>query len=317
MKVIFGIDVGGTNIKIGKFQEEGIIDKYSVKTIVSQDYKDLINQITSEISSHLGDDELVGIGIGIPGPVVNGVVLGAQNIKWEKVNLKEILSTIYPNVWIEVMNDANAATIGEWYFGTGTQKPNAVLITLGTGVGGGIIVNNKLLEGKDGSAGEIGHIKIFPFKGRDCSCGLYGCLEQYTSATGIARTARGMMRKRNTSLKKYYRRLNSKIVFDEAEKGDEVALEVTLKSAYYLAIGIVNICNVFNPDVVILGGGVSKAGPFFLDKVRNNFKDLAFFSLKDTPILSASLFNDAGIYGAYAKVKMNLFKTGGECNNGD
>lgn len=313
MKVIFGVDVGGTNIKIGKFNldssdlEKCVIEKYMVKTEINEDPDVLISQIHDEVMSHLGDDELVGIGIGIPGPVVNGNVLGAQNIKWEIVNLGERLEKKFPNILVKILNDANAATLGEWYFGYNHKKSNAILITLGTGVGGGIILNGHLIEGATGSAGEIGHIKIFPFNGRPCSCGLQGCLEQYASATGIVKTARGLMKNKMTTLSKI-KYLSAKSVFDEAKAGDEVAKEVAERTAYYLSVGLASICNTINPDVVIIGGGVSKAGDYFLKKVKAYFEDLSFYSVKDTEIVLATLLNDAGIYGNYINVIKSLDK---------
>jgi len=311
MKVIFGVDVGGTNIKFGKFKldnsnfENSLLEKFMVKTLVDENPDVLIGQIYDEIYAHLGDDELVGLGVGIPGPVMNGVVLGAQNIKWEIVNLKELLDKKFPNLLIKILNDANAATLGEWYFGYNHKKSNAILITLGTGVGGGIILNGHLVEGSTGSAGEIGHIKIYPFNGRECSCGLTGCLEQYASATGIVKTARSLMKHKMTTLSKI-KFLSAKSIFDEAKAGDEVAKEVAERTAYYLSVGLASICNTINPDVVIIGGGVSRAGDYFLEKVRAYFEDLAFFSVKNTEIVLATLLNDAGIYGNYINVIQNL-----------
>ena len=313
MKVIFGIDVGGTSIKFGKFSLDmdkgldAVIEKFTAKTMVDENPDVLIDQIYNEVYDHLNKYELVGIGIGIPGPVVNGYVLGAQNIKWETVNLKEKLNIKFPNIPISILNDANAATLGEWYFGYNHKKSNAILITLGTGVGGGIILNGKLVEGSTGSAGEVGHIKIYPFNGRECSCGLAGCLEQYASATGIVKTARSIMRHKMSTLSKI-KYLSAKTVFDEAKAGDEVAKEVVERTAYYLSIGLASICNTINPDVVIIGGGVSRAGDYFINKVRAYFEDLAFFSVKFTEIVTATLFNDAGIYGNYINVMQNLNK---------
>lgn len=313
MKVIFGIDVGGTSIKFGKFSLDmdkgldAVIEKFTAKTMVDENPDVLIDQIYNEVYDHLNKDELVGIGIGIPGPVVNGYVLGAQNIKWETVNLKEKLNNKFPNIPISILNDANAATLGEWYFGYNHKKSNAILITLGTGVGGGIILNGKLVEGSTGSAGEVGHIKIYPFNGRECSCGLAGCLEQYASATGIVKTARSIMRHKMSTLSKI-KYLSAKTVFDEAKAGDEVAKEVVERTAYYLSVGLASICNTINPDVVIIGGGVSRAGDYFINKVRAYFEDLAFFSVKFTEIVTATLFNDAGIYGNYINVMQNLNK---------
>ena len=159
-KVYFGVDIGGTTIKFGKFSLEELLLKYEEKTTVDTNPDSLINQVASSINSHLKDEEVVGIGVGIPGPTKNGIVLGAQNLKWGTVYLKDKLLKLFPNCLIEIMNDANAATVGEWYFGSGNKEKNAVFVTLGTGVGGGVIVDGKLVEGATGSCGEVGHIKI-------------------------------------------------------------------------------------------------------------------------------------------------------------
>ena len=313
MKCIMGFDVGGTNIKIGKFlfddekHDYVLSENYYIKTIIGENEQAILEQIRTEIDKNINDCELVGVGIGIPGPVKDGIVLKAQNINWEIVNVKEELGKFYPDVHFTVLNDANAATLGEWYYGSKEHVPNMVFVTLGTGIGGGIVVNGKLLEGANGSAGEIGHIKIFPFNGRPCTCGLVGCIEQYASATGIAITARGMVKNGPTSLKRKYH-LNAKDVFDEAKKGDAIALEIVDKTCYYLAIALSAIANTINPNKIVIGGGVSKNGDFLLDCIKKHFEKLSFYSVKDTEITLATLFNDAGIYGC-------LYKTIEELNN--
>ncbi|MDY4144978.1 MAG: ROK family protein [Bacilli bacterium] len=302
MKVVYGIDVGGTFIKVGKFSNNLLIEKYSFDTIISNNHMDIINQIKDIIIETIHDDNLIGIGVAIPGPVKNGNVLGAQNIKWKTVPLKSILESYFPNVKISIVNDANAAALGEWYYGAGKKAPNMVMITLGTGVGGGIVINGKIIEGVNGSAGELGHIKIYPYSGRKCTCGLVGCLETYTSAVGIVDTALEEKDGKLTSLNNFDN-LTSKIVFDCAKLGDSVSLKVVDKTAYYLAIGIASICDILNPESVVIGGGVSKAGEFFLEKVKKYYEELVFYSIRDTEICLASLYNDAGIYGAFASVK--------------
>ena len=302
-KCILGFDVGGTNIKIGKFlfdedkNDYILSSNYYIKTAIGEDEKAILNQIT--------DSTLVGVGIGIPGPVKDGIVLKAQNINWDVVNVKEELGSFYPGVKFTVLNDANAATLGEWYYGSTDHVPNMVFVTLGTGIGGGIIVNGKLLEGANGSSGEIGHIKIFPFNGRPCTCGLYGCIEQYASATGIAITARGMIKNGPTSLKRKFH-LNAKDVFDEAKKGDKIALEIVDKTCFYLAIALAAIADTINPDRIVIGGGVSRNGDILLNGVKKHFKDLSFYSISDTEITLATLFNEAGIYGCLYKTKEEL-----------
>ena len=311
MKCIMSFDVGGTNIKIGKFifdekKNDYVLDNnYYIKTIYGNSESLILNQIKEEVIKNTSDCELKAIGIGVPGPVVNGVVLKAQNINWGIFNVKEELGKLFPGVSISVLNDANAATLGEWYYGTTDRVPNLVFVTLGTGIGGGIVVNGKLLEGANGSAGEIGHIKIFPFNGRPCTCGLHGCIEQYASATGIAITARGMIKNGPTSLKRKFR-LNAKDVFDEALKGDKIALEIVDKTCYYLGIALASIANTINPNRIIIGGGVSKNGDILLNGVKKHFKELAFGSVRDTEITLATLYNEAGIYGCFYKALEDL-----------
>lgn len=310
MKCIFGIDIGGTNIKFGKFVDGKLVKNFQVKTNSNPNNPiyPIVEQIVDIIIKNLDEnDKLEGVGIGVPGPVVNGVVKGAQNIYWEEVDFQKYLEEEFDKKNISdfklvILNDANAATLGEWSFGKGSKVPNMVFVTLGTGVGGGIIVNGKLLEGVTGSAGEIGHIKLFPFDGRQCSCGLKGCLEQYASATGITKTAYGMIKNGETILKDK-KHLNAKEIFDAAKAGDAIALEIVDKTAYYLAIGLASVANTLNPSKIILGGGVSKAGEILLDSVNKYFKELAFYSITETEIELATLFNDAGIYGCYSAVK--------------
>ncbi len=303
MKCYFGIDVGGTNIKFGKFREDKLVKEFYIKTLANK--KDPVNpiikNICDNIDNNLEGDELCGIGIGVPGPCMDGVVLGAENIYWNNIKLKEILNEKYPNVKISVLNDANAATLGEWFYGSGNKTPNMVFLTLGTGIGGGIIFNGQLYIGATGSAGEVGHLKIFPFNGRDCKCGCEGCLEQYASATGIVKTARGMMRNGPTVLTEK-EHVTAKDIFDAAEADDKTAVEIVDKTAYYLSIGLVNIANTLNPNKIVIGGGISRSGDILLNAVKRHFKANAFVTIRNTEIALATLYNSAGIYGCYYAV---------------
>ena len=266
MNSIFGVDIGGTNIKFGKFVDGDLQDFFEVHTNPQEDnpIEPILNIIEEQINSHLDGDDLVGIGVAVPGPVCNGVVLGAENLYWlTQVRLKELLEDRFNGVKIAILNDANAATLGEWYFGNGNKCDNMVFLTLGTGIGSGIIIDKKLYLGANGSAGEVGHIKIVPFKGRPCSCGLYGCLEQYASATGIRKTAYGLRRNKKTLLNEHGR-IGVRDIFDAAYQNDKVALDVINKTAYYLAIGLCDIACTINPEIILLGGGVSK-GELFQD----------------------------------------------------
>jgi len=293
MKVSFGIDIGGTNIKIGKFSEHQLVKKYSIQTDFSKN-DSVIKQIVGEIKKELNDDELVKIGVGIPGPVVDGVVLAAQNINWfEKVNLKLILKEYFPNILIEVYNDANAAALGEFNYGSGKDYNSIVFVTLGTGIGGGIIINGELVEGSTGSCGEIGHINIDRINGRKCTCGLKGCFEQYASATGIVKTMERIYKEKNKKVNS----IECKDIFEMALNKDDDALKTLDITLNYLALGLANICNTINPDCVIIGGGVSNGLAPYLDKLQELFNKYAFYSIKNTKIKLSELKNDAGIYG--------------------
>lgn len=306
MNCVFVFDVGGTNIKGGKFVQDskGEYNKtldYYFKTIISDDYHDIINQLIDEIDNNIGEDTLYGIGVGVPGPVVNGIVNKAQNINWDVVNLEEELKKKYPKTIIEILNDANAATLGEWYYGSDERVDNMIFVTLGTGIGGGIIVNGKLLEGATGSAGEIGHIKIFPFNGRECSCGLSGCVEQYASGPGMVKTAHGMMHNGQTILSTK-KRINARGIFEGAEEGDQICLDIVDKTSFYLAIALADLANSLNPNRIVIGGGLSKNGDLLLERIKKHFKELAFYSVADTEITLATLYNSAGIMGCLYQV---------------
>lgn len=303
MKCIFGVDLGGTNIKIGKFIDDKLIKKYSIPTNTSDFGKNIIKDICLSINENLESDELVGIGIGVPGPAKSGKVYGAQNLGWKEVNVKEEISAYFPNILIEVVNDANAALFGEYYCGSAKGYPNVVMLTLGTGLGGGIIINGKIYEGSNGSSGEVGHISLVE-NGRSCTCGLKGCLEQYVSAVGILKTAYEMRLNKKTLLNKDD--LTCKDVFDFAKNGDKIALDVVNDMSEKLARGAASICNTLNPDLLLLGGGVSRAGEFLLNRVKEKFKKYAFYSIKDTKIALASLGNDAGIFGSFYAVRSKL-----------
>lgn len=302
-KCIFGIDIGGTQIKVGKFVDDELVLKFAIDTDISNNGANILSDISKIIKDNLNDSELLGIGIGVPGPVRKGVVLGAQNIGWEIIDIKSILEKEFPDVVIEIMNDANAAVLGEYYCGSASGYPNVVMLTLGTGVGGGIIINEKVYEGANGSSGELGHLQMEK-GGRPCTCGLHGCLEQYVSATGVLKTAYIFREGKETLLNK--EDLTCKDVFDFAKNGDKVAMEVVEDMTEKLAIGCADICNTLNPDLLLIGGGVSKAGDFMLDKVKAKFVDYSFYSIRNTEFKIASLGNDAGIYGDYFAVKRKI-----------
>jgi glucokinase len=301
MNCIFGIDIGGTEIKIGKFYGDKLEFKTSIKTDISDHGARIFSDIFKKIDELSTGEKIDGIGIGVPGPVVKGVVNGAQNLGWGLVEAEAIIKKRYPKAYCRVLNDANVAAIGEMAVGSARQYRNFVMVTLGTGIGGSIIINGEILEGITGAAGEIGHMQIEYGKKRKCNCGRYDCFEKYASATGLVITALELMKGRQTLL--HEREVSSRNIFDLAKEGDAVCLEAVDSMVGKLALAFGNIAAVFNPEAIIIGGGVSKAGDFLLDKVEERFQEICFYPVKDTKFVLATLGNDAGIYGAAYAVR--------------
>lgn len=306
MKCIIGIDIGGTDIKFGKFINKELVAKKQIKTNKADYGRYIMDEVYQEVDALVGEDELIAIGLGVPGPVVNGVVLGAQNLGWKQKHIKDEVLAVYPQIACTVLNDANAATLGEMAFGGGAKYKDFVFVTLGTGIGGGIVIDHQLVEGSTGSCGEVGHLRVDFHNRRKCTCGLYDCVEQYASATGIVRTAIELKVGHETQLDDYPS-LTSRIIFDLAKAGDQVALEAVDEMIEKLATALSQIANTINPEAFVIGGGVSKAGEFLLNKLEKRFKELAFFSVRNVNFVLAQLGNDAGIYG-------NMYRVSGELN---
>ncbi|MFA7127117.1 MAG: ROK family protein [Bacilli bacterium] len=298
MKVVMGVDIGGTDIKFGKFLNHQLLDKAKIKTNKSDDGTHIMDDIFSKVDEMVGQDELMAIGIGIPGPVVNGIALGAHNLRWigERNIYQEVVDHYQNRITCTVLNDANAATLGEMEFGGGKGYRDFVFITLGTGIGGGIIINHQLIEGSTGSCGEVGHLRVETGNHRRCNCGLYDCVEQYASATGIVKTAIELRNGRETALNNLHV-ITAKDVFDLAKAGDDVAMEVVYEMVDKLATALSQIATIINPEAFVIGGGVSSAGEFLIHYLRKRFKELAFYSVRDVKFELAKLGNDAGIYG--------------------
>jgi glucokinase len=304
MNCIFGIDVGGTEIKFGKFYGDVLVEKTSVKTDISNEGKNILPDIFKKVDEMLCGDKLVGIGIGIPGPVVDGVVILAQNVNWGRVEVRKIVLKRYPGIIVKVINDANAAAIGEKANGSAIKYKNFVFVTLGTGIGGGIVIDGNLLEGSTGAGGEIGHIKVDDNDERLCACGLYDCIERYSSATGIVITANELRKNRDTKLNEV--EISSRSVFDLAKQNDKIANEVVDFTVEKLSIALANIANIINPEAFIIGGGVSKAGEFLLRKLEKRTNELSYPAAKGTKFELATLGNDAGIYGPSYEVRKEI-----------
>lgn len=300
----FGIDVGGTTVKVGFFETSGkILDKWEIKTNTANGGETILPDIAKTVEEKLSKegiskDDVQGIGIGIPGPIVNeSVVTVCVNLGWKNVDVAETLSQL-TGLSVKVGNDANVAALGEMWQGGAKGSSNVVMVTLGTGVGGGIIVDGKIVAGANGAGGEIGHLNVCEDEHEACNCGQHGCLEQYASATGVVRMAKRKLAKisEETSLHKYDD-LTAKDVFDEAKAGDKVALEIVDEVCEILGKALGKIACVVNPEVFVIGGGVSKAGQILIDTIRKYYVPNTFSSCQNARFELASLGNDAGMYG--------------------
>ena len=306
----FGVDVGGTTIKMGFFETSGkLIDKWEIKTDTSNGGENILSDIAKAIDSKLSQEgisknDVQGVGVGVPGPVDSkGIVLKCVNLGWGVFNVEEELASL-TGLKVKAGNDANVAALGEMWQGAGKGSEDMVMVTLGTGVGGGIIVDGKVIAGANGAGGEIGHITVNNDEIEACNCGQYGCLEQYTSATGIVRMAKRKLAKTDeeTSLRAV-EELSAKTIFDERKKGDKIAGELLEELGKILGGTLSNIAAVTNPEVIVIGGGVSKAGQILIDTIHKHFTESVFHACKDTRFVLAGLGNDAGMYGC---VKMLL-----------
>lgn len=304
MDCIFGIDIGGTDIKIGKFYNDELIYKTSIKTDRENNGLNILNDIFNKIDELLEGDALVGLGFGVPGPVKNNTKVSAKNLGWENLNVHDLVSKKYPNVTLAILNDANAAALGEMANGGAIDYHSFLFITLGTGIGGGLIIDDELIEGDTGSAGEIGHIRVGFNNERLCPCGLYDCVEQFASATGIVKTANILRIGRETKLNEV--EVTSKNIFDYAKLGDVVALEAVNSLIEKLATALAAITNTVNPEAIVVGGGVSKSGDFLIERLEKRFNELCFFAVRGTKFALAKLGNDAGMYGLNYNVRKKL-----------
>ncbi|MCM3586339.1 ROK family glucokinase [Mesobacillus maritimus] len=319
-KWLIGVDLGGTTIKMAFINFYGeILHKWEIPTDVSNEGKNITTDIANSIDEKLSEvgktkSQVLGIGIGAPGPVNldNGNIYEAVNLGWkEEYPLKSLLEseTTLPVV---VDNDANCAALGEMWTGAGNGAGDIVCVTLGTGVGGGVITNGDIVHGKSGAAGEIGHITSIADGGAPCNCGKTGCLETIASATGIVRMAMEELKqsKLNGRLRSIFNeegKVSAKDIFDAARDGDQLASTVVDKVAFHLGMALANIANTLNPEKIVLGGGVSRAGSILLDAVTENFQRFSFPRVaKSTEISIAILGNDAGVIGSAWLVKNRI-----------
>ena len=308
MDYYVGIDLGGTNTKIGVVDKEGNkIFTTTIKTESIDGYEISLNRIADILKENLKEyeitlDKVGGVGIGVPGPVVQTrIVKFFANFPWpENLNLAEEFEKRI-GLKVRADNDVNVITLGEMWKGAGKGHSNVLGIAIGTGIGGGIILNGQLVSGKNGTGGEIGHTKLVR-DGKLCGCGQKGCWEAYASATGLIREAQGrlIVNKKNQLYEMTKgRELEAKDVFDAAKAGDKFSVDIVDYEAEYLAMGISNLLNTLDPEIVVLGGGVSLAGDFLIDRVKEKLKKYALPSaLEGLKIVQAELGNDAGILGA-------------------
>ncbi len=305
-KYAFGVDVGGTTVKIGLFDREGnVLDKWEVPTRKENNgekvFPDVAESLKAKMAEkNIAEADLAGIGIGLPGAVDDNNVLvgGAVNIGWGVFNVAEAMQA-HINVPVKAANDANAAAFGELWQGGGKGCSNMVAVTLGTGVGGGIVVGGKLITGATGAGGEIGHIHIEDNETELCGCKNKGCLEQYASATGIVRLAKRRLAKDDqASVLRSVSELSAKAVWDAVKEGDEVAIQIAKQFGEYLGKGLAAVAGVVNPEMFVIGGGVSKAGDILISYVEPEFQKYAFQQVRGAKFSLAKLGNDAGIYGA-------------------
>ena len=309
-KYAFGVDIGGTTIKMGFFETTGVlVEKWEIPTRTEETGVNILPDIAAEIDKKINEksidkSDIEGIGVGVPGPVDDdGTVFKCVNLGWGVFNVEEALSNL-TGLMVKAGNDANVAALGEMWQGAGKGSEDMIMVTLGTGVGGGIIVDGKVIAGANGAGGEIGHITVNEDEIEACNCGQYGCLEQYASATGIVRMAKRKLAKTDaqTSLTSVDE-LSAKAIFDEAKSGDAVAVELVEELGKILGGALSNIAVVTNPEVIVIGGGVSKAGQILIDTIQKHFTESVFHACKETRFVLAGLGNDAGMYGC---VKMLL-----------
>lgn len=311
-KYVFGVDIGGTTIKMGLFDmNANVLEKWEIPSVTANGGERILPDIAASIKETMARmditmDEVAGVGMGAPGPIdAQGTVYKTANLGWDTVfNIPEAFKK---ELDLPVMagNDANVAALGEMWQGGGKGYKDLVVVTLGTGVGGGVICNGQMVTGATGSGGEIGHIHVEDNETEECGCHNIGCLEQYSSATGIVRLANRRLAKDNAPSVLRDNELTAKAVFDAVKFGDKVAIEVAEQFGQYLGKGLAAIAGVVNPEVIVIGGGVSKAGEVLIDYIKPYYMQYAFRGCRDVKFSLATLGNDAGIFGA-AKLVLDI-----------
>lgn len=301
---VIGVDIGGTTVKLGLFHLNGeVLDKWEIKTHTENGGERILPDIAASINERLKEkgiskEEVSGVGCGIPGPInEEGIVPHTANLGWGYKEVTKELETL-TGLPCKGGNDANVAALGEMWKGGAEGYHNVIMVTLGTGVGGGIIIGGKIVAGSHGAGGEIGHLHVDDDIPGKCGCGNQGCLEQVASATGIVNLA--MRALEDSEMPSLLRQgeVSAKTVFDAVKAGDALAIEVAERFGKYLGTALANIAAVVDPEAIVIGGGVSKAGPVLLTYIEKYYQKYCFKSCQDVRFVLATLGNDAGIYGS-------------------
>ena len=304
MRYGFGVDIGGTTIKIGLFSVDGdLMEKWEIPTNKTDNGKYILTEIADFINrtietKGIEKSDVMGVGLGVPGPVnKNGFVSVCVNLGWNSLNVEKEFHEI-SGLPVKVGNVANVAALGEMWQGAGKGYQDVLMVTLGTGVGGGCVLNGQIVSGIHGAGGEIGHMPVKDDEPIACNCGNHGCLEQYVSATGIVNQAKKVLdlEDRASSLRNYSS-LEAKNIYDEAKNGDVIANEIVDSTCKILAKALAQVCSVIDPEIIVIGGGVSKARDILTSRITQSFKKYVFNACASTPIVLAKLENDAGMYG--------------------
>lgn len=303
----FGVDLGGNAIKIGLFQTTGnLVEKWTIPARLEDHGSHLLADVVDAIRAKMEErslswDVVEGVGMGVPGPVdQDGTVMRCVNLGWDILNVPKAVRELEPAIEkLEVANDVNAATLGEMWQGGAQWNSSAVMVTLGVGIGSGIVVDNKVFVGSTGAAGEIGHMCVNPKETERCTCGNYGCLEQYCSDTGLVRTAQAVLEERpeEPSLLRDGE-ITPKAICQAAKKGDAAASEVLDRFGQLMGQALTAVACTVNPQVFVIGGQMAQAGMAILKPIETYFRRYAFHAFRNTPFVLAELGEDAGIYGS-------------------
>lgn len=299
----YGIDIGGTTVKIGLFQTDGtLLDKWEIVTRTANEGEAILPDIALSIHNKLNEkgiskEDVIGLGVGVPAATKDGIVKTTSNIGWGYKDVKKELEEL-TGYQVNVGNDANVAALGEMWKGGGQGYQNQIMVTLGTGVGGGIIIDGHIHTGVRGAGGEIGHLCVQEGETEVCGCGRTGCLEQYASATGIVRLAKRRLANNTDDTVLNVKALTAKDVFDAVKAGDKVAMEIAEDFGKYLGNALSEIAVILDPELFVIGGGVSRAGEILLDYIKKNYLKNALWDNSKVEFALARLGNDAGIYGA-------------------